>query len=392
MNPDKLRNLLQSIDIRLARAEKDIIAVDGRVGPASNVVQELTVLRAEVRRQLSKVDALKRADVSLIEQRVGLLRKVATNRLHAYGKSTPISEPLRAIMDDSLGLTNLIAGIRIGLNQLGPEDVLESLPGQKPAAFQFGFEGDRFVVVDQPLRTRERDKDIAAAALDAATEKGAYVSEQLAQSNCSPRLRDAFRTLQDKLEARANIIQVGMYNQTCGRILRGDVDELSPTLFELLRSHVELVFAAAAQFEDWRVFRENAVEIDRDSITALSQSTQALIRDLKLRDEADPQVTKALDTVVSWTEDKEADKRDVLALTGTLQNLWSLAAKSALAKDVVSEGRKLVAKAIIGALLAATTAAALAAFGKVPGTEWIETTVSYFRSAGESADPPAKSR
>ncbi|MGO6908028.1 hypothetical protein ACCS96_49015, partial [Rhizobium ruizarguesonis] len=126
------------------------------------------------------------------------------------------------------------------------------------AAFQFGFEGERVVVVDQPLRTRERDRDIAAAALEAATEKGVYVGEQLAQSNCSPRLREAFKSLQDKLEARANIIQVGMYNQTCGRVLRGDVEELSPTLFELLRSHVELVFAAASQFDDWRAFRENA--------------------------------------------------------------------------------------------------------------------------------------
>jgi hypothetical protein len=85
------------------------------------------------------------------------------------------------------------------------------------------------------------------------------------------------------------------------RVLWGDVDELSPTLFELLRSHVELVFAAAAQFEDWRVFRENAVDIDRDSIDALSQSTLALVRDLRMRKDATPEVTEALDTVASWT-------------------------------------------------------------------------------------------
>ncbi|MGO7719025.1 hypothetical protein, partial [Rhizobium johnstonii] len=66
----------------------------------------------------------------------------------------------------------------------------------------------------------------------------------------------------------------------------------------------------------------------------------------------------------AWMQDKVADKRDVLALTGTLQNLWSLAAKSALAKEVASEGRKLVAKASIETLLAATTAGALEAFGK----------------------------
>ncbi|CAN7266175.1 hypothetical protein [Rhizobium sp. LjRoot258] len=99
-------------------------------------------------------------------------------------------------------------------------------------------------------------------------------------------------------------------------------------------------------------------------------------------------MTDALNTVVRWTEDKQSDKRDVLALTGTLQNLWSLAAKSALAKEVVGEGRKLVAKAIIGVLITATTAGALAALGKIPGAEWIETTYSYFRSADDGVPPP----
>ncbi|PDT02408.1 hypothetical protein CO666_20665 [Rhizobium chutanense] len=327
----------------------------------------LSRLRAEVQRLLSKVDTLRAPDIAALELNLSVI-------------------PIQDL--DRSSLNNLLLGMKIGLNQLGPEDVLDALPGQRPAAFQFGFEGERVVVVDQPLRTRERDKDIAVAALEAATEKGAYVGEQLALSNCSPRLKDAFRSLQDKLEARANIIQIGMYNQTCGRVLRGDVEELSPTLFELLRSHVDLVFAAASQFEAWRVFRENAVDIDRDSVTALSQSTIALVRDLRARRDADPEVASALEIVVSWTEDKDADKRDVLALTGTLQNLWSLAAKSALAKEVVSEGRKLVAKAIIAALLAATTAGALAAFAKVPGAEWIETTAAYFKSTTEATPAP----
>ncbi|MGO6906745.1 hypothetical protein ACCS96_42315, partial [Rhizobium ruizarguesonis] len=112
---------------------------------------------------------------------------------------------------------------------------------------------------------------------------------------------------------------------------------------------------------------------------------------LKAQHDTDPEVVAALDTVVGWTQDKAADKRDVLALTGTLQNLWSLAAKSALAKEVASEGRKLVAKAIIATLLAATTAGALAAFGKVPGAEWIETTVAYFKSATEGTPPASPS-
>jgi hypothetical protein len=287
-------------------------------------------------------------------------------------------------------LNNLFLGMKIGLSQLGPDEILESLPGQKPAAFQFGFENEQVVVVDQPLRSTAREREIASSALEAAIEKGAYVGEQLSQSNSSPRLKDAFKALQDKLEARANIIQIGMFNQTCGRVLGGDVEELSPTLFELLRSHVDLVSATASQFEDWRIFRENAVDIDHESINALSQSTLALIRELRNHNNAEPDVTNALETVVGWTDQKAADKRDVLALAGTLQNLWSLAAKSALAKEVVSEGRKLVAKAIIASLLAVTTAGALAALGKIPGGEWIEPTLSYFKSSGEA--PPLEAK
>ncbi|MEH7904152.1 hypothetical protein V7794_23510 [Rhizobium laguerreae] len=191
MKPDKLRNLLQEMDARVARmqrARKDHFAAN------------LSWLRTEVQRLLSKVDTLRTSDIAALELTLSVI---------------PINDL------DRSSLSNLLLGMKIGLNLLGPEDVLDAVPGQKPAAFQFGFEGSRLVVVDQPLRTRERDKDIAEAAMEAATERGVYVGEQLAQSNCSPRLRESFKSLQDKLEARANIIQVGMYNQTCGRVLRG---------------------------------------------------------------------------------------------------------------------------------------------------------------------------
>ncbi|CAN7266270.1 hypothetical protein [Rhizobium sp. LjRoot258] len=153
--------------------EKRLVRAERRYDPNQSVFHQLTVIRAEVRRCLSKVDSLRPADIKALEQQIELLQ----------------------ISDDRFSLANLIAGLKIGLNQMEPEDVLETLPGQKPAAFQFGFDGDRIIVVDQPLRVRDRDKDIAAAALEAATEKGVYVGEHLALSNCSPRLRDAFRAL-----------------------------------------------------------------------------------------------------------------------------------------------------------------------------------------------------
>lgn len=186
MKPDQLRNLLTELETRVGRAERSY-------AQTGHIAQPLGAVKADIRRHLSKADSLRAAHVASLEKQIAKI----------------------PIPDDRWNLANLLLGLKIGLNQMGPDELLESLPGQKPAAFQFGFDDDRIVVVDQPLRTLDREKDIAATALEAATEKGVYVGEQLALSNCSPRLRDAFRALQDKREARANIIQVGMYNQTC---------------------------------------------------------------------------------------------------------------------------------------------------------------------------------
>ncbi|MGO7605170.1 hypothetical protein ACC718_17955 [Rhizobium ruizarguesonis] len=387
MNPDKLRNLLQSIDIRLARAEKDIIALDGRSGPASNVVQELAVLRSEVRRQLSKVDTLKGSDVSIIEQKMEFLRSVASNRFSAFGSNTPITEPLRAIMDDSIGLANLVAGIRIGLNQLGPDDVLETLPGQKTAAFQFDFEGDNLRVVDQPLRPSFRERDMALAALEAAVDNGEYVNQDLAATNASPRLKETFERLQATMVSHKNIVQIGARAQICNRIVHGNIEELSPTLFGLLIGHIESVFSALAQFEDWRIYSENAaaLNIDAGSVAKLVEGTGQLVKQLQKAQSGDKSVVDALETVKGWVEDVDPpDKRDVLSLTSSHENLWSIVAKSVLGigRDMISDGRKRIASAILTALLLSAPLI-VPVIGKVaPGAQWIETVYDYFKAAG----------
>ncbi|WP_092587304.1 hypothetical protein [Rhizobium mongolense] len=90
------------MDVRLARAENAITQVDGKAGPANSVVQQLFNLRAEVRRRLNKVDALRAADIASLEHHIDRLREVAGDRLHAFGHSAPISEPLRSIFHDSI--------------------------------------------------------------------------------------------------------------------------------------------------------------------------------------------------------------------------------------------------------------------------------------------------
>lgn len=144
MNPEKLGNLLNEVDKRLGRVAKSLGSPD-EMHPNGAVVRQLVALRAETRRQVSKLDKLKSADVDRLEAMTGDLREAASRALPS---SSTVVDPVRLILMDEIGLTNLINGLRIGLTLLGPEDVLDAVPGQKTAAFTFGFEDDVLTVVD----------------------------------------------------------------------------------------------------------------------------------------------------------------------------------------------------------------------------------------------------
>ncbi len=159
-------------------------------------------------------------------------------------------------------------------------------------------------------------------------------------------------------------------------------DELSSSQLGLLVGHLESVFAALAQFQDWRVFSENAVaaDIDADSVRLLANSAKAIAKELSGAPAVDPSVTVALTTVSEWAEGQEKpDRRDVLSLARTLENMWSAIVKEALALrgEVVAKARALVAAGIVTALVAAS-AASLPVLRKIPGAQWIESAYTYF--------------
>ncbi|MDR6666392.1 hypothetical protein [Rhizobium sp. 1399] len=212
MKPDKLRNLLEEMDTRVGRMQRE---------RKDHFTANLSGLRAEVQRLLSKIDSLRASDIAALEVTLSAI---------------PINDL------DRSSLNNLLLGLKIGLNQLGPDEVLDATPGQKPAAFQFGFDGDVLKVVDQPLRAYGREADIVMAALEAAVEHGEYVNKDLAATNASPRLKDAFDRLQATLISHKNIVQIGARAQICNRLVDGDLEELSPTLFALLIGHIEVCF------------------------------------------------------------------------------------------------------------------------------------------------------
>ncbi|MDQ0561459.1 hypothetical protein QO004_003253 [Rhizobium mesoamericanum] len=153
MKPDKLRNLLVELETRVDRLERSY----SRTTTAS-IIAPLATLRAEVRRHLAKVDSLRASDVASLEEMVAQVL-------------IPVGHQ---------GLDNIILGLKIGLNQLGPDELLDVLPGQKTAAFHFSVDDDALKAIDQPLRPSSREKDMAMAALEGAVEHGEYVIGELA--------------------------------------------------------------------------------------------------------------------------------------------------------------------------------------------------------------------
>lgn len=388
MKPQKLLKLLVEFEDRLRHLQNAIIAIEGPRGASRDTVDHLTDLRAQLRRYQSKVDTLRLSDIEGLEKRVDVLQRAAAKALAKVGTSTPYSNAL-SILAEANVLTNFTNGLRIGLIQLEPDEIIDALPGQKPAAFKFAFDGNVLKVIDQPLQPSEREREMAMAALEAAVDDGVHVIFDLSATNASPRLKDAFSRLQETMGSYKNIVQVGARAQICSRLVHANSDELSSTLVGLLLGHIGNIYSALAQFEEWREYSENAasINLDRKSIADLSQSTSALIDQMQTCPVVDPQVAEALETVNGWVnEQEEPDKRDVLSLTRTLENLWSVVVKSTLSvlRETVSEARKAAAKIILTGMVF-TAACSVPVISKVPGGEWVQVIYNYLKSVGTEA-------
>ncbi|MBB5041904.1 hypothetical protein [Shinella fusca] len=383
--------LLVEMDNRIARIVKEL-RVGGAGFPISNeLLSRLADMRADLRRLHGKIDTLSMGDVESLERGITRISELSDQTMRTTiarvspGDALRVTETLRALSEGSV-LANYTGGLRIGLIQIEPDEFIERVPGQKLAAFQFGFEDNTLVVVDQPILAAEREHGIAEAALEAAIEQGDYVVADLQTSNASPRLKDAYSRLQMMMSSHKNIVQIGARAQICSRIVQAEVDELSPALFGLLLGHVETVFAALSQFSDWREYCENAstVTLDRNAIDDLTRVTAQIIADIRQSGVTHPNVVDALETATDWVaQPATVDKRDVFSLTRTLENLWSIVVKATLSVggETLSETRKLAAKTVLISLLV-VGAGAVPIISKVPGGEWVQTVYNYLQSMG----------
>lgn len=209
MKTDRLQNILRELDTRLRRSESEMRSASSNPESIRDMMARFSHLKANIRRLSSKPDAIKFDEVQALDFQIDQLGEAAARAKSTLLTSDPLNRVLADIFEDSAFLSRLTSGLKIGLNQITPDNPLEMTPGQKTAAFQYAYEDDVLVVIDQPLRANDRDREIAESAINSAVVHGVYVLEDLEGTNVSPRLRNAFTALQAALESHANVVQIG---------------------------------------------------------------------------------------------------------------------------------------------------------------------------------------
>lgn len=377
-NVDRIVNLLNQINERLG----DFVACLYRA-PSLRRSSEVASLASGMRDEVLDRALIIKAGVDIavddLFRDVEYLRRsisdVPSNvRIDYQGQS----RDLLALLQQFLGsIENMLNGVQYGLKRMSAEQLRDAIPKQKVAAYQFGFEGDKLVVVPQPADASGPDHAIATASLRALVEQGERVARELRQSNCPPRLIEAFMALQDKLEDHQNVVEVGLLNKSCMSLANASAEELASTLLEWLRAHLASVYDFLAQHPDWRKFVENALSANlrQDQVGNLANAARVVADVVAQSENVDAAVPNAFHEIALLAEEiKEPDGRVTLGLGRTLENIISLAARCLLGvkNDIQSEARKLLARSI----LVAVSGAAVATLALIPGAEWVPTAVS----------------
>ncbi len=349
-------------------------------------------LKANIRRLSSKPDAINFDEVQGLDLQIDQLADAAARTRSTFLTSHPLHRVLGEIVHIGSGLSRLTSGMKIGLNQITPDNFLEMTPGQKTAAFQFDYQNDVLVVIDQPLRSSERERDFAEAAIESAVDHGAYVLADLEGTNVSPRLREAFASLQATLVSHKNIVQIGQKAQLCGRMVNSEVDELSSALAALLIGHIEMVTDALSQFEDWRIYCENAaaLKVTQGTIDDMIDGAREIVVMIRDNQAVASEVGDALKAASHWADGPNPDKRDVLSLARTIENLFSTVVRSAFrfAKDLGTDIRKQTIAGIAILIVTSVTVNLVPALSKIPGAEWVQPAVTYLKSLAASTPSP----
>lgn len=377
-NVDRVENLLNQIIARLGEFVACLYSAPS-IKRSADIASVAGSMRDEVRDKILKLRA--GADITvddLLDDLKFFHHSIADVPTTARIDYQDQSRELSALLQQLLGsIENLINGARYGLKHLTADQIRDAIPEQKVAAYQFSFRDEKLVVLPQQADAADPDHAIAAASLSVLVEQGERLTRELTQSNCHPRLIEAFTALQNKLGRHENVVQIGMLNTSCASLVNASADELATTLLELLKAHLSGVYGFLAQHKDWRRFVENALSasLRQDQVDDLANAARAVATVAAQHENVDAAVTSAFhDIALLADEIRQPDGRVSLGLGRTLENIISLAARCLLGvkNDIQSEARKLLARSI----LLAISGAAVATLALIPGAEWVPTAIS----------------
>jgi hypothetical protein len=175
-------------------------------------------------------------------------------------------------------------------------------------------------------------------------------------------------------------------------MVNSEIDELSSSLAALLIGHVEMVTDALSQFEDWRIYCENAaaLKVNQGNIDDMIDGAREIVVIIRDNEVVAPEVGDALKTVSHWADGPSPDKRDVLSLARTIENFFAALVKSAFrfAKDVGTDIRKQAIAGVAFVIVTSITVNLVPALSRVPGAEWVQPAVSYIKGLATSKLSP----
>ena len=212
MTFSRIVNLLSQMQDRLGRMKKAFATEYGWDEQQDfhtaldKLVERIATYRE--RPSLLKIDAIDRIRDDILGLR-------AFNISSFFDQRRELEQLRRNIQADCDWLSNAAILLQIGLGQVSPQDIASLIPGQKPAAYQFDFEVDRLIVVDQIPRIAEQEVLIIKAARDFLVDQGSRILTELRSSNCSPKLIDSFSILHERFLSEHNIILLGMSMKPC---------------------------------------------------------------------------------------------------------------------------------------------------------------------------------
>lgn len=252
------------------------------------------------------------------------------------------------------------------------------------APLKFDIVGEKIIISPQSPQLLEEDHQSAASAKDSLLANGSEIIGELEKSNCDRRLLENIKDLQQKLEAEADIIKLGLANIGTGIMCGMFSDELPNAVCSMIEAHNVGISMYVGQFVEWRKFSEKAAlsEITNEDTATISGAAEKVIGELEKNPNlTDPEVPRSLRALNSLLADhKGASRRAAFAVLRSIENLvikifnYGTDMIEKTAEKIVDMGSTAAARIMVITMftVALTGAVALTPIAAhIPNSKWI---------------------